>query len=82
MYPSWKSWDEVSVRASSGKELYYNIITGSAVKMEYFYVVTIMPVRYGLLAILQLLWVSLLGEEEVRRMDLMMMVIHSSLIAS
>ena len=32
--PSWKSWDEVSVKMSSGKELYYNIITGSAVKME------------------------------------------------
>merc|ERR1712159_576668 len=37
-YPSGKSWDEVSGKTGSGKKFYHNIIDGSAVKSQPFYV--------------------------------------------
>merc|ERR1712186_309949 len=43
-YPSGKSWDEASGKTGSGKEFYHNIIPGSAVKTEPFYVAIITPV--------------------------------------
>merc|ERR1712038_464547 len=43
-YPSGKSWDEPSGKAGSGKKFYHNIIPGSAVKTEPFYVAIITPV--------------------------------------
>merc|ERR1712019_323507 len=39
-----KSWDEVSGKTGSGKKFYHNIIPGSAVKTEQFYVAIITPV--------------------------------------
>merc|ERR1712232_934910 len=43
-YPSGKSWDECSGKTGSGKKFYHNIIPGSAVKSEQFYVAIITPV--------------------------------------
>merc|ERR1712054_636015 len=43
-YPSGKSWDEVSGKTGSGKKFYHNIIDGSAVKTQEFYVAIITPV--------------------------------------
>merc|ERR1712151_1046515 len=43
-YPSGKSWDEPSGKTGSGKKFYHNIIPGSAVKTEPFYVAIITPV--------------------------------------
>merc|ERR1712187_427888 len=43
-YPSGKSWDEASGPTGSGKKFYHNIIPGSAVKTEPFYVAIITPV--------------------------------------
>merc|ERR1712012_1173792 len=46
-YPSGKSWDAASGKTGSGKKFYHNIIPGSAVKSEPFYVAIITPViRY------------------------------------
>merc|ERR1719434_671467 len=43
-YPSGKSWDEPSGKTGSGKKFYHNIIPGSAVKTEPYYVAIITPV--------------------------------------
>merc|ERR1719411_652297 len=43
-YPSGKSWDEASGKTGSGKKYYHNIIPGSSVKTEPFYVAIITPV--------------------------------------
>merc|ERR1719491_1851021 len=43
-YPSGKCWDEASGKTGSGKKFYHNIIPGSAVKTEPFYVAIITPV--------------------------------------
>merc|ERR1712078_334940 len=43
-YPSGKSWDEASGKTGSGKKFYHNIIDGSAVKTQPFYVAIITPV--------------------------------------
>merc|ERR1712137_730693 len=43
-YPSGKSWDEPSGKTGSGKKFYHNIIPGSVVKDQEFYVAIITPV--------------------------------------
>merc|ERR1711920_22564 len=43
-YPSGKSWDQASGKTGSGKKFYHNIIPGSAVKTQEFYVAIITPV--------------------------------------
>merc|ERR1712048_342209 len=43
-YPSGKSWDEASGKTGSGKKFYHNIIPGSQVPTEPFYVAIITPV--------------------------------------
>merc|ERR1712187_264993 len=43
-YPSGKSWDDVSGKTGSGKKFYHNIISGSDVKTQEFYVAIITPV--------------------------------------
>merc|ERR1719384_1553057 len=43
-YPSGKSWDAASGKTGSGKKFYHNILPGSAVKTEPFYVAIITPV--------------------------------------
>merc|ERR1712185_842412 len=43
-YPSGKSWDEASGKTGSGKKFYHNIISGSEVKTQQFYVAIITPV--------------------------------------
>merc|ERR1712100_232138 len=43
-YPSGKTWDEPSGKTGSGKNFFHNIIPGSAVKNEIFYVAIITPV--------------------------------------
>merc|ERR1711920_811142 len=43
-YPSGKSWDAASGKTGSGKKFYHNIIPGSAVKSQPFYVAIITPV--------------------------------------
>merc|ERR1719230_870596 len=43
-YPSGKSWDEASGPTGSGKKFYHNIIPGSQVATEPFYVAVITPV--------------------------------------
>merc|ERR1719453_1310563 len=43
-YPSGKSWDEPSGKTGSGKKFYHNVIPGSAVATEPFYVAIITPV--------------------------------------
>jgi flavocytochrome c len=43
-YPSGKSWDEASGPTGSGKKFYHNILPGTAVKDQPFYVAIITPV--------------------------------------
>merc|ERR1719195_2584377 len=43
-YPSGKSWDDASGKTGSGKKFYHNIIPGSKVASEPFYVAIITPV--------------------------------------
>merc|ERR1719502_1518597 len=43
-YPSGKSWDDASGPTGSGKKFYHNIIPGSQVASEPFYVAIITPV--------------------------------------
>merc|ERR1711918_139723 len=43
-YPTGKSWDDASGPTGSGKKFYHNIIPGSAVASEPFYVAIITPV--------------------------------------
>merc|ERR1719456_369289 len=43
-YPSGKSWDEPSGKTGSGKKFYHNVISGSEVASEPFYVAIITPV--------------------------------------
>merc|ERR1712050_668275 len=43
-YPSGKSWDKASGPTGSGKKFYHNIIPGSKVATECFYVAIITPV--------------------------------------
>lgn len=43
-YPSGKSWDEASGKTGSGKKFYHNIIDGSQVATQQFYVAIITPV--------------------------------------
>merc|ERR1719215_927640 len=43
-YPSGKTWDEPSGKTGSGKKFFHNIIPGSAVAAEPFYVAIITPV--------------------------------------
>mmetsp|Transcript_50585 Transcript_50585/g.69294 ORF Transcript_50585/g.69294 Transcript_50585/m.69294 type:complete len:508 (-) Transcript_50585:273-1796(-) len=43
-YPSGKSWDEASGKTGSGKKFYHNMIPGSKVATEPFYVAIITPV--------------------------------------
>eukprot|EP00927_Polykrikos_kofoidii_P065335 TRINITY_DN610_c0_g1_i4.p1 TRINITY_DN610_c0_g1~~TRINITY_DN610_c0_g1_i4.p1 ORF type:complete len:1040 (-),score=135.86 TRINITY_DN610_c0_g1_i4:121-3240(-) len=43
-YPSGQSWDEASGVTGSGKKFFHNIIPGSAVKSEPFFVAIITPV--------------------------------------
>merc|ERR1712057_76401 len=43
-YPSGKTWDEPSGKTGSGKKFFHNIIPGSAVAKEPFYVAIITPV--------------------------------------
>merc|ERR1740133_873347 len=43
-YPSGKSWDEASGKTGSGKKFYHNMLPGSAVAKEEFYVAIITPV--------------------------------------
>merc|ERR1719389_1551573 len=43
-YPAGKSWDEASGKTGSGKKFYHNIIPGSEVKTQPFYVAIITPV--------------------------------------
>merc|ERR1712048_346343 len=42
-YPSGKTWDEASGKTGSGKKFFHNVISGSAVKTEPFYVAIITP---------------------------------------
>merc|ERR1712048_1531509 len=44
--PSGKTWDEPSGKTGSGKKFFHNIIPGSAVKSEIFYVAIITPVTH------------------------------------
>merc|ERR1712054_683580 len=43
-YPSGKTWDEPSGKTGSGKKFFHNIIPGSAVADEPFYVAFITPI--------------------------------------
>merc|ERR1712094_71978 len=43
-YPYGRCWDEPSGKTGSGKKFYHNIIPGSAVASEQFYVAIITPV--------------------------------------
>merc|ERR1719178_638856 len=43
-YPSGKGWDEAFGKTGSGKKFYHNVIPGSAVKDQPFYVAIITPV--------------------------------------
>merc|ERR1719380_36120 len=43
-YPSGKTWDEPSGKTGSGKKFFHNIIPGSAVKTQKFYVAIFTPV--------------------------------------
>merc|ERR1712019_226471 len=58
-YPSGKSWDAASGPTGSGKKFYHNIIPGSAVATEPFYVAIITPVIHYCMGGLE---VSVLGE--------------------
>merc|ERR1712151_1291153 len=46
-YPSGKSWDEASGKTGSGKKFFHNVIDGSKVEKEEFYVAIITPVIHG-----------------------------------
>merc|ERR1712054_505565 len=52
-YPSGKSWDARSGPTGSGKKFYHNIIPGSAVASEPFYVAIITPVIHYCMGSLQ-----------------------------
>merc|ERR1712061_822936 len=52
-YPSGKTWDEPSGKTGSGKKFFHNIIPGSAVKSEIFYVAIITPVIHYFMGGLQ-----------------------------
>merc|ERR1712207_118237 len=43
-YPSGKTWDEPSGKTGSGKKFFHNIIPGSAVATQEFFVAIITPV--------------------------------------
>merc|ERR1712013_460455 len=43
-YPRGKTWDEPSGKTGSGKKFFHNIISGSEVKTQIFYVAVITPV--------------------------------------
>merc|ERR1712186_5871 len=43
-YPSGKSWDDASGKTGSGKKFYHNLISGSEVATQPFYVAIITPV--------------------------------------
>merc|ERR1719440_2721161 len=43
-YPSGKTWDEPSGKTGSGKKFFHNILEGSKVAAEPFYVAIITPV--------------------------------------
>merc|ERR1712013_186112 len=43
-YPSGQSWDEPSGKTGSGKKFYHNVIKGSDVETQPFYVAIITPV--------------------------------------
>merc|ERR1712057_23228 len=43
-YPYGKSWDEPSGKTGNGKKFYHNVIPGSAVATQPFYVAIITPV--------------------------------------
>jgi len=58
-YPSGKSWDAASGPTGSGKKFYHNIIPGSAVATEPFYVAIITPVIHYCMGGLQ---TTVLGE--------------------
>merc|ERR1711934_49427 len=63
-YPSGKSWDDASGPTGSGKKFYHNIIPGSKVKSEPFYVALITPVIHYCMGGL-----SINEESEVLHMD-------------
>merc|ERR1711874_177354 len=63
-YPSGKSWDDASGPTGSGKKFYHNIIPGSKVKSEPFYVALIPPVIHYCMGGL-----SINEESEVLHMD-------------
>jgi len=58
-YPSGKSWDKASGPTGSGKKFYHNIIPGSKVATEPFYVAIITPVIHYCMGGLQ---TTVLGE--------------------
>merc|ERR1712054_519384 len=58
-YPSGKSWDEASGKTGSGKKFYHNIIPGSEVKTQPFYVAIITPVIHYCMGGLE---IDVLGE--------------------
>merc|ERR1719428_1392452 len=43
-YPSGKCWDEASGKTGAGKKFFHNVIPGSAVRSQEFYVAIITPV--------------------------------------
>merc|ERR1712187_620337 len=58
-YPSGKSWDAASGKTGSGKKFFHNIIPGSQVAKEPFYVAIITPVIHYCMGGLE---TSVLGE--------------------
>merc|ERR1719188_1586932 len=58
-YPSGRSWDEASGKTGSGKKFFHNIIPGSQVTTEPFYVAIITPVIHYCMGGLE---TSVLGE--------------------
>merc|ERR1712124_149806 len=53
-YPSGKTWDEPSGKTGSGKKFFHNVIPGSAVATEPFYVAIITPVIHYCMGGLQI----------------------------
>jgi len=53
-YPSGKSWDEPSGKTGSGKKFYHNVIPGSQVATEPFYVAIITPVIHYCMGCLEI----------------------------
>jgi hypothetical protein len=45
-YPTGKSWDEASGPTGSGKKFYHNVLPGSKVATESFYVAIITPIKH------------------------------------